>query len=286
MKRKLTINTLAMGNLKQRRKQYTILIIGIILAMVFSSGVMFFISCTKSSNEEYQRRTIGDFYGYYFACEDFVDVEQGVKDGLVESYGYAHILGYAYTDEEKMEKGTPVAWLDEDAKDLYYVHFIEGRYPEAKGEIVKETVNVSADADYVVISCEPDANAEVNLAECDTIVSGGRGLKSQDDLGLLEELAGLVNGEISSSRPLVDNGWLPHSRQIGQSGATVTPKLMFNVGVSGSVQYVLGMQKAGCIVVVNTTPDAPIFDYAHYGIVADYRKFIPALIEEIKARKA
>ena len=138
MKRKLTINTLAMGNLKQRRKQYTILIIGIILAMVFSSGVMFFISCTKSSNEEYKRRSMGNFYGYYFACEDFVDVEQGVKDGLVESYGYAHVLGYAYTDEEEMDKGTPVAWLDEDAKDLYYVHFVEGRYPEAKGEIAIE----------------------------------------------------------------------------------------------------------------------------------------------------
>ena len=138
MKRKLTINTLAMGNLKQRRKQYTILIIGIILAMVFSSGVMFFISCTKSSNEEYKRCTMGNFYGYYFACEDFVDVEQGVKDDLIESYGYAHILGYAYTDAEKMDKGTPVAWLDEDAKDLYYVHFIEGRYPEAKGEIAIE----------------------------------------------------------------------------------------------------------------------------------------------------
>ncbi len=158
--------------------------------------------------------------------------------------------------------------------------------PEAKGEIVKETVEVSADADYVVISCVPDENAEVNLADCETIVSGGRGLKAQDDLKVLEELAGLVNGEISSSRPLVDQGWLPHSRQIGQSGATVTPKLMFNIGVSGSVQYVLGMQKAGCIVVVNTTPDAPIFDYAHYGIVADYRKFVPALIEELKARKA
>lgn len=138
MKKKLTVNTLAMGNLKQRKKQYTILIIGIILAMVFSSGVMFFISCTKSSNEEYKRRSMGNFYGYYFACEDFVDVEQGVKDGLVESYGYAHVLGYAYTDEQEMDKGTPVAWLDEDAKDLYYAHFIEGRYPEAKGEIAIE----------------------------------------------------------------------------------------------------------------------------------------------------
>ncbi len=138
MKRKLTINTLAMGNLKQRKKQYTILIIGIVLAMVFSSGVMFFISCTKSSNEEYKRRSTGNFYGYYFACEDFVDVEQGAKDGLVESYGYAHVLGYAYTDEEEIDKGTPVAWLDEEAKDLYYVHFIEGRYPEAMGEIAIE----------------------------------------------------------------------------------------------------------------------------------------------------
>lgn len=138
MKRKLTINTLAMGNLKQRKKQYTILIIGIILAMVFSSGTMFFISCTKSSNEEFKSRTMGNFYGYYFACDNIVDAEQGVKDGLVESYGYAHILGYAYTDEEKIDKGTPVAWLDDDAKDLYHVHLTEGRYPEAKGEIAIE----------------------------------------------------------------------------------------------------------------------------------------------------
>ena len=138
MKGKLTINTLALGNLKQRKKQYAILIVGIILAMVFSSGVIFFISCVKSSNEEFRRRAIGNFYGYYFACEDFVDVEQGVKDGLVESYGYAHVLGYAYTDEEKIEKGTPVAWLDENAKELYYVHFVEGRYPQAKGEIAIE----------------------------------------------------------------------------------------------------------------------------------------------------
>ena len=138
MKKKLTVNTLAMGNLKSRKKQYTILIIGIILAMVFSSGTMFFISCTNSSNEEYKSRTMGNFYGYYFACDNIVDAEQGVKDGLVESYGYAHILGYAYTDEEKIDKGTPVAWLDEEAKNLYYVHLTEGRYPEAKGEIAIE----------------------------------------------------------------------------------------------------------------------------------------------------
>ena len=79
---------------------------------------------------------------------------------------------------------------------------------------------------------------------------------------------------------------MPHSRQIGQSGVTVTPKLMLNLAVSGSVQYTLGMQKANCIVVVNQSADAPIYDYAHYGIVADYRQFVPALIEELKNRKA
>ena len=79
---------------------------------------------------------------------------------------------------------------------------------------------------------------------------------------------------------------MPHSRQIGQSGVTVAPRLMLNCAVSGSVQYTLGMQKAGCIVVVNTDGDAPIFDYAHYGIVGDYKQFVAALIEELKNREA
>lgn len=138
MKKKLTINSLALGNLKQRRKQYTILIIGIILAIVFSSGTLFFISCNQSSNEEFQRRSIGDYYGYYFNPPEFVDMEGGVKDGYIENYGYAHILGYAYTDEEKMDKGTPIAWLDDNARDLYYVALKEGKYPENKGEIALE----------------------------------------------------------------------------------------------------------------------------------------------------
>lgn len=138
MKKKLTINTLALGNLKKRKKQYAVLIIGIVLAMVFSSATIFFISCTKSSNEEFKRRTMGNFYFYLFADDGIVDVEKGVRDGYVEEYGYAHILGYAYTQEKGVEQGTPVAWLDETAKELYYPYFEEGRYPEAKGEIAIE----------------------------------------------------------------------------------------------------------------------------------------------------
>ena len=158
--------------------------------------------------------------------------------------------------------------------------------PNRKGEVIKETVSVSVDPDYQVVEFVPDENVEVNLAECETIVAAGRGVKSQEDMAMFEELASLLGGQVGVSRPLVDNGWMPHSRQIGQSGVTVTPKLMINAAVSGSVQYTLGMSKANCIAVVNTSADAPIFDYAHYGVVADYRKFIPALIDEIKSRKA
>ncbi|MBQ9249533.1 MAG: electron transfer flavoprotein subunit alpha/FixB family protein [Oscillospiraceae bacterium] len=158
--------------------------------------------------------------------------------------------------------------------------------PARTGEVIKETVTVSADPDYQVVEFVPDENVEVNLAASDVIVAGGRGVKSEDDLKKIEELAELLGGQVGVSRPLVDNGWMPHSRQIGQSGVTVTPRLMLNLAVSGSVQYTLGMQKAGCIVVVNTSEDAPIFDFAHYGIVGDYKQFVPALIEELKNRKA
>ncbi len=158
--------------------------------------------------------------------------------------------------------------------------------PDAKGEIVQETVSVSADPDYQVVEFVPDEDVEVNLATSEVIVAGGRGIKSEDDLKQLQEAATLLGGQVGVSRPLVDNGWMPHSRQIGQSGVTVTPKLMLNMAVSGSVQYTLGMSKANCIVVVNTSEDAPIFDYAHYGIVGDYRKFLPAFIEELKKRNA
>ncbi len=138
MKKKLTITNLALGNLKQRKKQYTTLIIGIVLAMFFSSSVLFFVSCLISSNEEHDKRTVGNFYGYFYSPEEFLDAEKGKEDGYIEQYGYAHIVGYAYADEEKQDKGTPIAWLDEDAKELYYLHFLEGNYPENVGEIAIE----------------------------------------------------------------------------------------------------------------------------------------------------
>ena len=95
----------------------------------------------------------------------------------------------------------------------------------------------------------------------------------------------VLGGQVAASRPIVDNGWLPHEDQIGQSGATVKPDHIINIAISGSVQYQVGMQNSKCIISINHTAGVPIFDISHYGAVADYRSLVPAIIEEIKKRK-
>ncbi|MEG1790547.1 MAG: electron transfer flavoprotein subunit alpha/FixB family protein [Oscillospiraceae bacterium] len=155
----------------------------------------------------------------------------------------------------------------------------------ARGKLIVEDVSVKPDPDYVVVECAAVESTGKSLAEAEVVVAGGRGIKTEPELAELEELAGLLGGQLGASRPPVDLGWLPHDKQIGQSGVTVKSKLILNVAISGSVQYQLGMQNSDCIVAVNQSPDAPIFDISHYGIVADYRKFVPALIAELKARK-
>ena len=137
MKRKLTINTLAMGNLKQRKKQYTILIIGIILAMVFSSGIPFFLSCWTNSAEETQRRLFGTQNAIFMNATDS-DLENGPLAELVADYSYAHTIGFAYKDEENTDVGAAVAWLEDKAIDMYYPYLYEGRLPEADSEVAIE----------------------------------------------------------------------------------------------------------------------------------------------------
>lgn len=156
----------------------------------------------------------------------------------------------------------------------------------ATGELITETVDVEPDAYYVVVESTKKVYDGKPIDECEVLVAGGRGIKSEEDLEQLRRLAGLLGGELACSRPLCDNGWMPHEEQIGQSGTTVKPKFILNVAISGSVQYLAGMQNAGCIMSINHTASAPIYDVSHYGAVVDYRKLIPAVIDEIERRKA
>lgn len=156
----------------------------------------------------------------------------------------------------------------------------------ATGELITETMDLEPDNDYVVVESTKKVYDGKPIDECDVLVAGGRGIKSEEDLAELRKLAGLIGGELACSRPLCDCGWMPHEEQIGQSGTTVKPKFILNVAISGSVQYLAGMQNAGCIMSINHTASAPIYDVSHYGAVIDYRKLIPAVIDEIERRKA
>ena len=108
-----------MGNLKQRKKQYTILVIGIILAMVFSSGITFFVSCWQTSTRESNDRIYGRQNEIYIKATDF-DFENAKNKGYISEYAFAHTIGFAFKDEEKSDIGTAVAWFDDRATELYY----------------------------------------------------------------------------------------------------------------------------------------------------------------------
>ena len=116
-------------------------------------------------------------------------------------------------------------------------------------------------------------------------MAGGRGLKQKENFSLIFDLAEALGGAVGASRPVVDAEWLPREYQIGSSGQTVAPKLYFAVGISGAIQHLVGMQSSRCIVAINKDPEAPIFKIAHYGIVDDLFKIVPALTKLVKDLK-
>jgi electron transfer flavoprotein alpha subunit len=146
---------------------------------------------------------------------------------------------------------------------------------------------LALDLGAVIIRTEPQAKFQeakqaVDLTQAERIVSVGRGIKSQDNLGLVQDLAKALDAELAASRPICDNEWLPMDRQIGSSGQTVAPKLYLAVGISGAIQHVVGMKNSSTIVAINKDPEAPIFDIADYGVVGDLFEIVPALIAEAK----
>jgi electron transfer flavoprotein alpha subunit len=123
---------------------------------------------------------------------------------------------------------------------------------------------------------------DVDLGSAAIIVAGGRGLKQKENFSLISELAEALGGAVGASRPVVDAEWLPREYQIGSSGQTVAPKLYVAVGISGAIQHLVGMQNSRCIVAINKDPEAPIFKVAHYGIVDDLFKVVPALTKLVR----
>ncbi|MGJ4946304.1 electron transfer flavoprotein subunit alpha/FixB family protein [Bradyrhizobium sp. HKCCYLS1011] len=136
-----------------------------------------------------------------------------------------------------------------------------------------------------ILSFIPDRDsAKSNLAYADIVVAGGLGLASPENFQLVRGLAAVLGAEYGCSRPLVQKGWVTSDRQIGQTGKTIRPKLYIAAGISGAIQHRVGVEGADLIVAINTDKNAPIFDFAHIGIVTDAIRLLPALTEAFRAR--
>ncbi|GAA0449618.1 electron transfer flavoprotein subunit alpha/FixB family protein [Halococcus dombrowskii] len=160
-----------------------------------------------------------------------------------------------------------------------------GEWPPAEGTGDAEISQFDVDIDEsavrsTVTGFQEVGGGDVDITDADVLVSVGRGIEEEENIALVEALADTLGATLSSSRPIVDNGWLPKNRQVGQSGKVVTPDVYIAIGISGAVQHVAGMKGADTIVAINTDASAPIYDLADYGVVDDLFDVIPALIEE------
>jgi electron transfer flavoprotein alpha subunit len=157
-----------------------------------------------------------------------------------------------------------------------------------KGDLIEESFTLSEDEipTKVLEIISAASESSVNISGANILVSGGRGMLNQENFRMLEELAEIIGGVVSGSRCAVDEGWIEHSMQVGQTGKTVRPKLYIACGISGAIQHLVGMQDSDYIIAVNKDKTAPIFEVAHLGIVGDVFEIIPLLIDKLRQSSA
>jgi electron transfer flavoprotein alpha subunit len=188
-----------------------------------------------------------------------------------------------HTVKKSQFSGKTVATIE--VKGPCYIYGVRPNVFEAKpspgeAEVIVFQTDFESDG-LVVKEVRQDDSRGIDLTEADIIISGGRGMKNSDNFAILSECAELIGAAVGASRVAVDAGWVPHSMQVGQTGATVSPKVYIACGISGSVQHFAGMKTSGLIVAVNTDPEANMVKNCDYYIVGDLFEVIPELASQL-----
>jgi electron transfer flavoprotein alpha subunit len=209
-------------------------------------------------------------------CVD-LKIDGGVMVSVKPVFG-----GKAHADSNTAESRPQIASVREGA-------FEPADYDESKKGDVSE-LSLSIDKSRVktlFVKKEEDESLALalKLAGANVVVSGGRGLKKQEGVELIQVTADLFDGAIAGSRPAVDYGWIPNSLQIGLTGKKVNPQVYIAVGISGALQHMAGCSKSKTIVAINSDEGAPIFKLSHYGVVGDYKEILEGFNDEVKKIK-
>lgn len=167
----------------------------------------------------------------------------------------------------------------------YKIMNAPARSDSVSGEIVTCDISNGALTSHVEVLDILPKEKESFIENSDVLIVAGRGVKKEEDLHMLNELADLLGGQVACTRPMAESGWLDAKYQIGLSGRTVRPKLIITCGVSGAIQFVAGMNHSDTIFAINNDPKAPIFKAAHYCLVGDLYEILPKLIARVKEKE-
>ena len=185
--------------------------------------------------------------------------------------------------------GDDITWIRPAFTGKLYVKILTTTRPQLATVSAKIKVDLQGQkALQEVISFEPlpVEEQELTIETADIVVGAGRGVGDEEGFEKVKEFAASVGAALGVSKPLVDNGWATHDQQIGITGKKIAPKIYIALGISGAIQHKLGLAEAPMIIAVNKDPDAPIFEFAHYGIVGDLFEAIPALEKEFAKYKS